>query len=50
LAATRVEMETLVIDHARRDPALFLLAQAGRFTRLAPAAVRDKVIRFLAID
>ena len=50
LTPARVEMETLVIDHARRDPALFLLAQAGRLTRFAPAFVRNGVSSALMID
>jgi uncharacterized protein DUF3738 len=50
LAPTRVDMDTLVIDYARRDPVLFLLAQAGRLTRFAPAFVRNSVASALAID
>ena len=50
LTPARVEMETLVIDHVRRDPALFLLSQAGRLPRSAPMPGRDGVRRLLTID
>ena len=50
LVPARVELETLVIDQARRDPALFVLSQAGRLARFAPMSVRDGVRRALTID
>ena len=36
LTPARVDMDTLVIDRVRRDPAMFLLGQASRLARLAP--------------
>ena len=50
LAPARVDMEALVIDHVRRDSALFFLSQAGRLLSLAPAAIRRPLADVLAID
>lgn len=50
LTPARRELETLVIDEIRREPALVLLDHVGRLTRAAPPSVRQKVARFLSLQ
>jgi uncharacterized protein (TIGR03435 family) len=47
--ATR-NLEVLVVDSARRDPALFVLGHLGRLTAVAPAEVRARLARLLSVD
>ena len=47
--ATR-NLEVLVVDSARRDPALFLIGHLGRLTSLAPHHVRTHIAHLLAVD
>lgn len=46
--ATR-NLEALVVDNARRDAALVLLAQFGRFTSAAPPELRARLSRLLSV-
>jgi hypothetical protein len=47
--ATR-NLEVLVVDSARRDPALFVLGQLGRLTAGAPSELRARLARWLSVD
>ena len=46
--ATR-NMDALIVDRIRRDPAMYLLAHAGRLTRGAPSFVRQHLANLLTI-
>jgi uncharacterized protein (TIGR03435 family) len=43
------DMDALIVDRIRRDPALVLLAQVGRLTRAAPPRVRQHIANALTI-
>jgi uncharacterized protein (TIGR03435 family) len=43
------DMDALIVDRIRRDPALVLLAGIGRITRGAPAAVRQRIADVLTV-
>jgi uncharacterized protein (TIGR03435 family) len=43
------DMETLIVDRIRRDPALVLFDQVGRITRAAPAPVRQRIADVLTM-
>jgi uncharacterized protein (TIGR03435 family) len=47
--ATR-NLDALVVDGIRRDPAMYLLAYAGRLTRGAPPFVRQRLASLLTIQ
>ena len=47
--ATR-NMDALIVDRIRRDPAMYLLAHAGRLTRGAPSFVRQHLANLLTIQ
>ena len=49
LAPGRRDVDVLIVDNVRRDPALFLLAHAGKLAREAPLSVRSQVARALAV-
>ena len=49
LSPARRDLEALVVDHIRRDPALVILEQIGRATSAAPPDFRRKIARFLAM-
>jgi len=46
--ATR-NLDALIVDGIRRDPAMYLLAHAGRLTRSAPPFVRQRLASLLTI-
>ena len=50
LAPATRNLEALVVDSARRDPALFVLEHLGRLTAVAPPHVRARLSRFLSVD
>jgi uncharacterized protein (TIGR03435 family) len=43
------DMDALIVDRIRRDPALVLLAQVGRLTRAAPPRVRQQIANALTM-
>jgi uncharacterized protein (TIGR03435 family) len=49
LSPGRRDVEVLIVDSARRDAALLLLAQAGRLSRQAPHSIRSRLARALAV-
>jgi uncharacterized protein (TIGR03435 family) len=49
LSPARRDMEALVIDSVRRDAAMVVLAEVGRFTRGAPPRIRQGIARILTI-
>ena len=50
LTPARRDLDALVVDSIRRDPALFLLAQAGSLVRHAPPYLRQRIGSALAVD
>lgn len=49
LAPGTREMPVLIVDSARPDPALILLAQVGRATKAAPQEVRQQIADILTV-
>jgi uncharacterized protein (TIGR03435 family) len=49
LSAGRRELEALIVDDARRDASLVLLAQIERATRAAPESVRRRIANLLSV-
>jgi hypothetical protein len=47
--ATR-NLEVLVVDSARRDPALFVLDHLGRLTAVAPPHIRARLAHLLSVN
>ena len=43
------DLDALVVDGIRRDPALMLLAQVGRLTSRAPQRVRKQIANLMTI-
>jgi uncharacterized protein (TIGR03435 family) len=50
LTPARRDLDALVVDGIRRDPALFVLAQAGGVIRHAPSYLRQRIGSALAVD
>jgi len=49
LAPGKRDMDTLIVDHIRRDAALVLLEQIGRMISVAPTGVRQHIAEVLTI-
>ena len=50
LTPARRDLDALVVDGIRRDPALFVLAQAGGLLRHTPPYLRQRLASVLMVD